>query len=132
RLHMKLGDYIVAYSLSGGQAVLPVQSLSGIWRGDIIPSGRERFPVELQLGDDLRGEIRGPLTGTFTGTRSGNTINYHVDFSFPEHSCKGTWVGKLEIANDGKLLVGESTIDDECAGRTPLHVVKPAVLSLRR
>ena len=137
RLKTKLGDYVVAYSLrGGGQAVSSVPPVSGVWQGYITPSGRERFPVEIDLTEDaqhnIRGELRGVLPGTLTGTRSENSINYHVDFTFPEHSCKGTWTGKLEIANDGRLLVGETTIDDECAGRTPLHVVKPAVVSLRR
>ena len=136
RLHTKLGDYVVAYSLKGGWAEPIASTVSGTWRGDLVPSGHERFPVEMHLSEDAQhrvsGEMVGALPGTISGTRTNNVINYHVDFTFPEHSCKGTWAGRLDVANGGKLLIGELTIDDQCAGRAPLHVVKPATLSLRR
>ena len=137
RLHTKLGDYIVAYSLGGAQAILPAQSnISGTWRGDIVPSGHERFPVEAHLTEDVQhnvtGELRGEILGTISGVRSGNSINYHIDFTFPEKSCKGTWAGQLDVANDGKLLIGELMVEDDCANRSPQHVIKPATLSLRK
>src|SRR5205807_646392 len=62
RLHTKLGDYIVAYSLGGAQAILPAQSnISGTWRGDIVPSGHERFPVEAHLTEDAQHNVTGEL-----------------------------------------------------------------------
>ena len=140
RLHTKLGDYVVAYSLSGGQAIVPVlPDISGEWRGDLVP-GHERFPIEARFTEDAQDNVTGDLhspeaggiAAALTGKRAGNRIDYRIDFTLPSHSCKGTWAGTLDVANDGKLLIGELTVDDVCDGRSPQHVVKPATLSLRR
>ena len=133
RLHTKLGDYVVAFALPPvSPPVSSVSPVTGTWHGDLIP-GRERFALEVPLNEDAQhnvsGEVRSPdLTGTFAGKREDNRINYRIEFSIAAKSCKGTLTGSLDIANNGSLLIGETTIVHDCGGASP----KPGTLSLRR
>ena len=77
----------------------------------------------------MNGELRSSdLSVTLNGKRINNRINYRADFISPTKSCKGTLTGALDVANQGKLLIGEMTIEHNCGADSP----KPATLSLRR
>ena len=135
RLHTKLGDFVVAFALPGvAKTLLSVPTVTGTWRGDMIP-GHERFPLEAHLTEDAQhavtGDLRSPdgaISATFNGVRTGNRIDYRSEFVYPSKSCKGTLAGSLDVANDGKLLIGEMVIEHNCGSDSP----KSGTLSLRR
>jgi hypothetical protein len=140
RLHTTLGDYVVAFALTGGppHAAASETLVSGTWHGDLIP-GHERFPLDAQLTEDaqhvVKGELRSPdgtISATFAGKRSGDRITYRSEFVSPPKSCSGTLTGTLDVANDGTLLIGETVIEHNCGGDSSQAghaVVSPLTLS---
>jgi hypothetical protein len=131
KMHTKLGDFVMAYALPGVGAPAPgrpISDISGLWRGD-LRVGHSRFPLAVTLKSDGSGEFRSEtLTGTLIGTRSGDRIDYRGDFQYAAKSCRGTMTGSLDVANQGRLLIGELQLDHNC-GDPPRE---PATLSLRR
>jgi quinoprotein glucose dehydrogenase len=131
RLHTKLGDYVMAYTLpSVAQAILPasLSDISGPWQGD-LRVGHSRFPLAVTLKSDGSGEFRSDkLSGTWTGTRTGDRIDYRGTFQYPAKSCSGTMTGSLDLANRGHLLIGELELNHNC-GDSPRE---SATLALRR
>lgn len=68
------------------------------------------------------------ISGRLTGTLAGHRLTYRVPFSYPERRCEGVIQGTVELANHGRLLVGELGISGACSGDEP----ETGTLSLRR
>jgi quinoprotein glucose dehydrogenase len=128
----KQGDYVMAFALQPAPADT-VHSVFGTWRGEMIVE-RQRWPATLELrleggvpAGTLRVERPG-ITGTVTGTTFGNRITYRVQFTYPERHCGGDIHGIAEVANGGRLLVGELRVTGACSGEEP----EVGTMALRR
>lgn len=131
----KQGDYVVALAVprDGVPGAAEIYSPVGAWRGEFVVE-RSRWPATLELrleGGVPTGTLtieRPGVTGTLTGTTFGNRLTYRVQFTYAEQRCSGEMQGIAEIANQGRLLVGEVRITGACSGEEP----EVGTIALRR
>ncbi len=121
----KLGDYVVAFAIPRPRTVTgTLPFFDGTWSGEMIVE-RNRWPVTLDLrveGGTASGTLGATppgISGGLTGTLAGNRLSYRVPFSYPERRCDGVIQGTAELANNGRLLVGELGISGACSGNEP-------------
>jgi quinoprotein glucose dehydrogenase len=129
------GDYVVAYALPRARAARPAAraDFGGAWSGELL-LGRSRLAVAL----DLRGASDTVMSGGFAITtprvhgtmtasvRDGRLIA-RVPFDNADERCAGVAQGALELANHGRLLVGELRITGSCSDGAEI-----GALALRR
>ena len=127
RLGTKLGDHVVAFALPRAGPARKQPSSSGArtvlaraYVGELRIE-RTRYPATIRLSrtqGQIVGELRisePAITGTLSGTRSGDTLRLTMPFRYPAKSCSGTMEGIGELANGGRLLVGELRVVSSCS-----------------
>jgi quinoprotein glucose dehydrogenase len=122
----KQGDYVVAFALPRDRAAPAAEapSATGRWSGELVVE-RNRWPTILELsvaGGAAVGSLRigrPAITGELAGEISGARLTYRVSFTYPEKRCDGTIDGVADVANQGRLLVGELRVSGSCSGDEP-------------
>lgn len=131
----KQGDWVVAFALPGRDSAAgpQVYEAYGTWRGELVVE-RTRWPASLELtlehgvpGGTLT-LAGGRITGTVSGATFGNRVTYRVRFTDAERHCSGDLQGIADIANRGRLFVGEVRISGGCSGEAP----EVGTIALRR
>ncbi len=123
----KQGDYVVAYALpwmavGGAPPAANVSDPAGTYLGEFIVE-RNRWPAILELrlttGDSVTGTLRiqsPAMTATVNGALIGGRIGWTAPFMLADQRCSGTMLGEAELANGGRLFVGELRISGACSG----------------
>ena len=126
RLDPGMGDYVLAFSLSGPGAPRPdtaTYSAAGDYAGDIRSGDLHVTTLSLRAaGDSLVGsyEFTNPKgSGAVIAHQMGNTVTFTAPFRAPEKSCDGTMTGRGELADGGRLFVGRILITGACSGTPP-------------
>jgi quinoprotein glucose dehydrogenase len=126
RLDPGMGDYVLAFTLSGPGAPRPdsaTYSAAGDYAGDIRSGDLHVTTMSLRAaGDSLVGsyEFTNPKgSGSVTAHQVGNTVTFTAPFRAPEKSCDGTMTGRGEMADGGRLFVGRILITGACSGTPP-------------
>jgi quinoprotein glucose dehydrogenase len=124
RMGTKQGDSVVAFALPAPREKPPAPPADfvGDYRGEFIVE-RRRYPATLALHTAEAAQFVGELeisapaiSGTLSGTQEGGRLEFALAFSYPEKNCRGVMNGAGELANGGRLLVGEVVVSGPCSG----------------
>lgn len=127
------GDYIIAFALRAERATpQPAGDVAGVWEGQLLLESN-RLVTQLELRRSSDQEVGGPFSivaprvaGTASGRVTAEGVAVRIPFRNESERCSGVAQGVLELANGGRLLVGELRItggcsDDPEVGAVALH-----------
>lgn len=126
RLHTTMGDYVLAFTLSGAGAPSADTTqgrIAGEWTGE-MHIGDARFGMGITLrtsGASLVANARldsVQITGPVMARHAGRGVTISFPLLYPsKHNCTATLTTTLELWNGDKLLEGSGTFDGRCADR---------------
>ncbi len=134
RMGVPASDHVVAYALDTAAQPSPTaDQLPGNYVGE-FRGGRRRYEVRMTITASNAGPLasvtlRDPdASGTLRGERDGAAIRWRGTISVKEPACAATLDVPLQLANGGRDLLGDGTVEGTCTqGR-----VEPASFALRR